>query len=376
VVGANLRLDVRTLDLPGGLALDGARLKMRIADGGAAVEDISGSLADGRVAGRFDLRRRGDIAQFDGHLSLTDADAGKLLRAASVNRPGVQGRVTLSVDLNGGGRSPRALAAALTGQGTIVIDGLEISATDPYALQYAMQATANGMPPEQRRMMQLLDEGFSRGTLKLDRVETPLSVVNGVARSGSARLALGDQRFALSGSLDVGQMNFDATLDVEDVTDAGSTAAPSASVLWRGPLARPERRLDITGLAAAINMRALERETRRLEAEMSRPPPVNPEMEPTPAPQPAPSETVQPQIMQEPAQSPAPSLQPRATPVAPGAPFAMQPAPRPFVPSKPAPQLQPQPYIPETGAAPPLPPPIMIPPDVLRSPIMAPPLAP
>ena len=365
VLGANVRLDVRTLDLPGGLALDGAKLKMRIADGGVAVEDISGSLADGRVAGRFDLRRRGDVAQFDGHLSLSDADSAKLLRAASVGRPGVQGRVTVSVDLNGGGRSPRALAAALSGQGSIVIDGLEIAGTDPYALQYAMQATANGMPPEQRRMMQLLDEGFSRGVLKLDRVETALSVVNGVARSGSARLAIGDQRFALSGNLDVGAMSFEATLEVEDVTDAGSTAAPSASVMWRGPLAKPERRLDITGLAAAINMRALERETRRLEAEISRTPPVNPEMEPTPQP-------VQPSIIQPaapaptPTPAPAPKLLPRAAPSAPASPFAMKP--------KPAPQ--PAPYAPDTGAAPPLPPPIMIAPDVLMSPIMRPPLAP
>lgn len=365
VLGANVRLDVRTLDLPGGLALDGARLKMRISDGGAAVEDISGSLAEGRLAGRFDIRRRGDVAQFDGHLSLTDADSAALLRAASVTKPGVQGRVTLSVDLNGGGRSPRALAAALSGQGTIVIDGLEIAAVEPYALQYAMQATANGMPPEQRRMMQLLDEGLSRGPLKLDRVETALSVVNGVARSGSARMSIGDQRFALSGNLDLGAMSFDATLEIEDMTDAGSTAAPSASVMWRGPIAKPERRLDITGLAAAINMRALERETRRLEAEMSRPAPVNPEIEPTPQPTPVPMAAP---IVPTPA--PAPKLVPRAAPPAPSAPFAMKP--------RPAPQAAPQPgpYAPQADIVPPLPPAINIAPDPLLSPIMAPPLAP
>ncbi|MCS0503834.1 AsmA family protein [Ancylobacter mangrovi] len=370
-VPATVALDVGTFDLPGGLSLAGARLKARLGDGGAAVEEMTGRLAGGKFSSHFTLRRRGDVAQLDGRLSLTDASGAQLLQAAGVPRPDVQGKVSLSLDATASGGSPRALAASLQGQGNIVVDGLEIAYTDPRALQYVMLATEQGLPPDQARTVQLLNEGLSRGPLRLDRVESALSLVNGVARSATARVAVGDQRYALTSSLDVAALSFESTLEIDDVSSGDGPASPAAGVQWRGPLAAPQRRFDITGLSAAINLRVLERERKRLEADYGRTPltdaghstdaapatPAAPTPQQMPAPQQAPAQSA-------PAQ-PAPSRQVQTpVPVRPQAP----PTPR-------APP--PDPLYPAPGsAAPPLAPPVEIPPDPLRNRIIMPPLAP
>ncbi|MFT0861891.1 AsmA family protein [Ancylobacter sp. G4_0304] len=388
-LSATVRLEVATLDLPAGLAIDGAKLRLRLSDGAATIEEITGSLAGGRLAGRFDLRRRGELAQIDGHLALNDADIAQLARAAGAARPGVSGRTTVNLDASGAGRSPRAIAAALSGQGSLTVSGLEIAGADPEALAYAMRATEAGLPPDEARITAVLEEGLARGPLKLAQGESALGLVGGVVRSGSARFSEGTRRFALSGALDLPQLAFEATLEMEDPAAGPQAAMPAAALVWRGPLDAPARRVDVTGLSAAINMRALERETRRLEEEFRRQPPVQ-----------------QPPVQQTPAQSapaqPAPATAPTvAVPVPKPAPtpFTMRPrdvAPRPAplrageVRSSPLPPpMSLQPPTTDRGAgapyggaqaapqaAPALPPPIDIPVDVLRSPIMAPPLAP
>nr|WP_256441468.1 AsmA family protein [Ancylobacter radicis] len=375
-LNASVKLSLRQLDLPAGLVLDLAKLNARLSEGVVSVEDLSGALAGGRLSGRFDLRRRGENLQLDGHLALADAESGPLLRAADVQRPGAGGKVTLALDLTGSGRSPRGIAASLQGQGSLVLDGLEIAYTDPRALQYVMLATERGLPPEQARIVQLLNEGLSRGPLKLPRIESALSVVNGVARSSTARAALGDQRFALSGAFDIPALSFETTLEIEDLSGGGSGAAggapPGAGVQWRGPIAAPERRFDITALIAAINMRALERETRRLEAQYGRTPLTDGGQPTDEMPRAAPP---------PPPVTPPPVI-PQAAPQAPPQPAPPQPAPRAAAPSAPRPApVRPAPayglQYPQPGsAAPPLAPPVDIPMDPLRSPIMAPPLAP
>ncbi|MFD2029694.1 AsmA-like C-terminal region-containing protein [Ancylobacter dichloromethanicus] len=274
-LAAEVTLGVGRFDLPGGLALSEAKVEARLAEGRLSVQSATGTLAGGRFTGRFNLARAGDSVQFDGRLALSEADGAALLAAAGVAQPALRGRVSATLDVTGRGTSPFALASQLQGQGSLAVEGLEIDRSDPQALQYVMLATERGPPPDQQRLAQLLSDGLAREPLRLARAESAVSVVDGVARSSAARLTVGDQRFGLSGSFDVPAFSFEATLEMQDVAAAGLPAAPAAAVQWRGPLAAPVKRFDLTALSSAINMRALERETKRLEAEYGRTPLTN-----------------------------------------------------------------------------------------------------
>nr|WP_255607790.1 AsmA family protein [Ancylobacter sp. Lp-2] len=383
-----VRLDIGRLELPGGLALDRAKLRARLAGGRVTVEEFAGGLAGGELGGRLDLTRVGALVRADGNLTVKGVPSAPLLIAAGVARPMAEGVVDLALDFTGAGTSPRGLVANLAGQGSLAIDGLSVAATSPAALQYAMLATERGLPPEPRRVGELLEEGLARGPLRLPRAETTLGLVAGVARSGVARLTVGDQRFALSGSFDLASFGIDALVEIEDAGKAsagatGTAALPAAALRWGGPLAAPERRVDVTALTAAINMRALERETKRLEAEYGRTPLTN-AGHATDTPQAPVSAPLLPPVPLSPLPPPPISLPPAAAP----APLPQSnplPAPRPVLP---APQRQVQREVPRAAspappfemapgsAAPPLAPPIDIAPDVLLNPIMQPPLAP
>jgi uncharacterized protein involved in outer membrane biogenesis len=364
---ADVTLNVGRFDLPGGLILGEAKVAARLSEGRLAVESANGTLAGGNFAGKFNLARTGQTVQFDGRLALTNADSAALFAALGVTQPKLRGRVSTTLDLTGRGTSPFALASQLQGQGSVAVEGLEIDQSDPKALQYVMLATERGPPPDQQRLAQLLSDGLARAPLKLARVESAVSVVDGVARTSAARLALGEQRFGLSGALDIPALSFEATLEMQDVASAGLPAAPAAAVQWRGPLTAPERRFDLTALSTAINMRALERETRRLEAEYGRTPLTDggqatdapPVRRPTPQAAPrAGGAAVAPRATPQPAAPRAPAA---ARPAAPQSYYGQYTAPGQSAPG---------------SAAPPLAPPVDIPNDPLRNPIILPPLAP
>jgi uncharacterized protein involved in outer membrane biogenesis len=270
-LAATVSLTVGRLDMPVGLPLADARLRARLAPGSAAIEDLSGRFAGGMLSGTLKLARRGEVLAADGHLALTGADLTTLLTMVSA-KPALDGKVTIGLDLAGSGRTPALLAQSLAGQGSLAIDDFELNGADPRSLQYVMLATERGAPPDGRKLAQLVADALSRGPLDLPRVDASLSVLNGVAKTGTARVALGTQRFALDGSLDLARLAIDASVEMEDAADPRATAPPSVTVQWRGPIANPDRRLDAAALGAAINMRALERETKRLEAEYGRSP--------------------------------------------------------------------------------------------------------
>lgn len=270
-LSAAVTLAVGRLDLPVGLPLADARLRVHLVPGSASIEDLSGRFAGGTLSGSMKLTRRGDVLAADGHLALTGAELDSLLGMAAP-KPTIDGKVTLGLDLAGSGRTPALLAQSLAGQGSLAIDDFELAETDPRSLQYVMLATESGPPPDGRKLAGLVSDALGRGPLVLPRVDSSISVLNGVARTGTARVVLGSQRFALDGSLDLARLTLNASVEMEDASDPRATAPPSLTLRWRGPVGAPERRLDATALGAAINMRAVERETKRLEAEYGRSP--------------------------------------------------------------------------------------------------------
>lgn len=357
-------LDIANLDMPSALVMTGARLRLRHDGTTATVDEFSGALADGRVAGNARLRRRGDVLEADGHIAVSSVDIVPLVAAAG-GRPVIKGRGTMMLDLTGAGRTPLALAQSLAGQGSLGIDEFDLAGADPRSLQYVMLGTERGPPPDNRRLVQLFDQALARGPLRLGRIEAPLSVIGGTVKTGTARVSVGSMRFAATGSLDLARLNLDASLEMEDAPDARASAAPGATLSWRGPLAAPERRLDVAALGTAINMRAVERETKRLEAVYGRSPVMDAGSstgDPAPPPGAAPETPASPPAVAPSAPDRAPVQErPAATPDVP--------APRAATPSRPRVSAPVRPREIETRVLPPPPAPFEMPSgDVLRPP--------
>lgn len=347
------------LSVLGPYALTGAQFRL-VSDGTSLeVRNLTGAMGEGRAALRLAVRPDGDGVHADGRLTLDKVDAAFLTAPAAARTPPA-GRVSLALDLGGSGRSPAALVQSLAGQGTVKVDGLRVEAVDPGALARVLAETEPLQPPpDERRTAQLLDRALEQGPLVLPAVESTFGVVNGVARLSPARTQAQGVAVTLNGSLDLARLDMEAQLELEGAEVAGGI--PGGTVNWRGPVANPQRRVSATALTSVVALRAIERETRRLEERRATPVDVPqgaaarpaPELpaQPRPLPQalPAPAIPAAPRVAPPPAQPVVPQVTPRAAPqplqiAPPAAPQATAPAtPRPAPVTPPRSAVQPPP---------------------------------
>lgn len=323
-LAADLEIRAKRLVLSDSYRLAEGGLRILATGSSLEVRDLSGRLGGGQVSGTLTLRRRTDTLAADGHLTLDAVDSAALLLPLTPQpRNPPRGKVSLVLDLLGTGRTPLQLVQSLVGQGTLTLGDLEIPSADPTAIEAVLAATTMGPPPDERRTAQFLDRAMARGPLRLKSVETTLGVVNGVARAAPARTQAAGLRTTLSGMLDLARLTMDATLDMESLETAG--AAPGGTITWRGPLAAPDRQVTAAPLTAVIAMRAIERETKRLEDRQGL------GTEPAQAPGQAPTQLPAPPPAQAPAAPPA-----AASPAIQSAPLRPVPQAAPAVPAAPA----------------------------------------
>ncbi|WP_127090596.1 AsmA-like C-terminal region-containing protein [Aquabacter cavernae] len=322
----SLTLAARRLALSDAYVLSEGRVGLVSEPQVLEVRDLTGTLGGGTVSGALTLRRRPDSLAGDGRLVLEGVASSALLAPLSPAAP-PSGRVNLALDLVGAGRSPLLFVQSLSGQGTLGISGLSIPGVDPRALAAVLADTAAGAPPDERRTAQMLDRALQRGPLKLEEVEGALSVVNGTMRLSPARASVlppgsvsdTPVRTTFSGTFDPARLLMDIGLTLDASEPGGADAG--GVIQWRGSASAPERRITAVALANAIAMRAIERETRRLEERQGFAPAGNP---PAPAPGQTPAVPV-PAAPTPPA--PAPAAPATAAPaVAPTAPAQASPA--------------------------------------------------
>ncbi|MEP9377298.1 AsmA-like C-terminal region-containing protein [Aquabacter sp. CN5-332] len=257
-----LDLTARRIELSGAYGLTDGRLRLVSEAQSLEVRDLTGAIGGGHLTGAMTLRRRPDALAAEGRIALDNVDAAALLAPLGARTPPA-GHISLSLDLVGAGRSPQLLAQSLSGQGTIGVQGLEIPGADPSAIQLVLADTTAGTPPDERRTAEMFDRALLRGQLKLDQVETAFGMINGVARLSPARGQAGAVRATFNGSFDPVRLLLDTSLELEAAETSGAEAG--GTITWRGPAANPERRVTAAPLASVIAMRAIERETRRLE---------------------------------------------------------------------------------------------------------------
>ena len=80
------------------------RANLRFDKGGLAVDDATGDVSGGRLAGALSFRSAEDGLKAHGKISLTGVDAASLLPSAA--RPPVTGSLALSADVEGSGSEP------------------------------------------------------------------------------------------------------------------------------------------------------------------------------------------------------------------------------------------------------------------------------
>lgn len=270
--------------LPGGSELQ--PLSATVASDGQAltIDAIKGKLGGGDLSGDMDLKPSAAAGYaLSTRIELSGVD-GSSLRYRGLAMPG--GKTSLKMSMASQGRSASALAGGLAGTGVASIDGLRIAGLDPHVFDAAIGASDAGQVGDDGKLKQLIEAALLRGEFGASSVQVPFSIKDSRLRVGATTLEADGARAVVSGGYDIVADQADIRASLSGSASGNAKARPEIELFWAGPPDRLERIVDVASLSSWLAVRAIDRETRRLdllERGASQSPVATPPVE-TPAP--------------------------------------------------------------------------------------------
>jgi large subunit ribosomal protein L24 len=246
--------------LPGGIELRPVGGALKTNGDALSFHDIKGKLGGSDVAAEIDARPGLNGLGLDARLQFANADASAL-RYRGLAMPA--GRASLQMTLASRGRSASGLSGALSGAGSFTLEKVRIPGLDPAGFDAAIRAGDAGQPTDATRLKTLLEPVLAAGAFAAPSAQIAFVVSDGRLRVGATTLEGEGARAVVSGGYDIAadQVDMRALLM--------STALPNRPeilVLAHGTPDAPVKTLDVTSLSSWLAVRAIDRETRRLDA--------------------------------------------------------------------------------------------------------------
>ncbi len=249
----------------GGLVSHDLSGTARFTTSGFSLNDVTGTMADGRLAGDLQIRREPVGLALQSHVKLTNADLPVLL-GSTLRVPAV-GRFSFDVEAQGQGLSPASLVGAIKGTGTVSLERVEIAGLDPSGLDAAIGAVDRGGPISAGRIGDLVNAGLDAGKLRLPFATAPLVIADGRLQliNVAAPAQNADVAASLAFGLDDGLVDIRIGLTGAQRKNAPSGERPAMVVTVKGPLGAARRTADVTPLVNWLTVRSVEQEAKRLD---------------------------------------------------------------------------------------------------------------
>ncbi|WKA27376.1 AsmA family protein [Bradyrhizobium roseum] len=269
--------------LPGGSELQPVSGIVKSDGQSLSFDGIKGIIGGGEVTASMDAKQGANGVALNASVQFAGVD-GPALRYRNLAMP--VGRASMQMTLTSQGRSAAALAGALSGSGTLTLEAAKIAGLDPRAFEVAVRAHDSGQAKDDVRLKQIVEAALPAGALVIPSAQIPFTIRDGRLRVGATALDGNGVRATISGGYDI-------TADQADIRAALSltmtTGRPEIQLLAVGTPDALNRSVDVAPLSSWLAVRAIDHETKRLDAiERGEPPP------PAPAPIVLPPEGVSP----------------------------------------------------------------------------------
>ena len=250
--------------LPGGSELRPLSATVK-GDGQSLVVDaIKGGIGGGEVGGNIEARQTAGGLALNTRLTLSGVD-GTALHYRALAMPA--GRTSLQMTLASQGRSASALTGAISGNGTVTLEAGRISGLDPRAFEVAIRASDAGQAVDDVRLRKLVEPALSGGALLVASAQIPFTIRDGRLRVTATALEAEGIRAIVSGGYDIpaDQADIRATLSAPGA-GAGQASPPEITIFVAGSPDALDRTVDVAALSSWLAVRAIDRETRRLDS--------------------------------------------------------------------------------------------------------------
>jgi uncharacterized protein involved in outer membrane biogenesis len=260
--------------LPGGSELQPVSGIIKSDGQSLTFEAIKGRIGGGDVSATLDVRPGANGIGLNASVQLSGVD-GTALRYRNLSMPA--GRSSMQLALASQGRSAQALTGALSGSGTVTLESARIAGLDPRAFEVAVRASDSGQAKDDARLKQIVEPALLAGALSVGAAQIPFTIRDGRLRVGATTLDANGVRATVSGGYDIpaDQADIRAALALTIVGPA--TGRPEIQLFAAGTPDALSRSVDVAALSTWLSVRAIDHETRRLDAiERGEPPPPPP----------------------------------------------------------------------------------------------------
>jgi AsmA-like C-terminal region/AsmA family len=249
--------------LPGGVELRpvGGILK---SDGQSlTIDAIKGKIGGGDVTANIDTRQDANGVALNARLELSNVD-GAALHYRGLKMPA--GRTSLQMTLASQGRSVSALTGALSGSGTATLAAASIVGLDPRAFEVAIRASDNGQATDDARLRQIVEPVLSAGALPVASAQIPFTIRDGRLRIDATTLDSDGSRAIVSGGYDIPADQADIRATLTSTAVGSDSSRPEIQLFAAGSPDTLRSNVDVASLSSWLAVRAIDRETRRLDS--------------------------------------------------------------------------------------------------------------
>jgi large subunit ribosomal protein L24 len=226
------------------------------------LENVKAGIGGGEAALDLDARQTLQSTSFNARLQLSGVD-GASLRYRGLAMPG--GKVALQMTLAGQGRSAAGLTGALSGAGTLTLTDARIAGLDTRAFEAAIRASDGGQATDDLKLKEVVDPVLAAGELTVPSAQIPFSIKDGRLRVEAATLDSERARIAIAGGYDLLADQADLRAIMSPINTKPISGRPEIRVDLNGSPDGLARTVDVGALSSWLAMRAIDRETRRLD---------------------------------------------------------------------------------------------------------------
>jgi large subunit ribosomal protein L24 len=249
--------------LPGGGELRPLSGVVRSDGQSLSFDAIKGGIGGGEANANIDARQSAIGIALNARVQFAGVD-GAALRYRALAMPA--GRVSLQMTLATQGRSAVALTGALSGNGTVTLESADIAGLDPRAFEIAIRASDTGQATDDARLRRIVEPVLSAGALSVKSAQIPFNIMDGRLRVGATALDAKDARVIISGGYDIPADQADIRAALASTATGQTTSRPEIQVFAAGSPDGLDRTVDVAALSSWLAVRAIDRETRRLDS--------------------------------------------------------------------------------------------------------------
>ncbi|WP_407178944.1 AsmA family protein [Bradyrhizobium sp. STM 3562] len=237
-------------------------------------DGLKGAIGGGEASATIDARDGANGLVLNASVELRNVD-GAALHYRNLKMPA--SRTSLQMALTTQGRSVSALTGALSGNGTVTLQGASIMGLDPRAFELAIRAGDSGLSIDDAKLRQIVEPALASGALLVASAQIPFTVRDGRLRVGATALEGDGVRAIISGGYDIPADQADIRATLASTAIGSGSSHPEIQLFMAGPPGALTRSVDVTSLSSWLAVRAIDRETRRLDSiERGEPQPQEP----------------------------------------------------------------------------------------------------